>query len=136
MTAILFLGGEDPAGWLEEFGRTAPELEVRTWANRGDVADIDVVLGWRHPKGASKHYPNLKLISALGAGYEHILGDSDRPRGVPVVRLIDFKLTQAMTEYVLLHVLRYHRQQPQFEQFTRPGFTAAAGRPASGDSGA
>jgi glyoxylate/hydroxypyruvate reductase len=74
---------------------------------------------WRHPKGAPKSYPNLKLISALGAGYEHILGDHDRPKGVPVVRLIDLKLTQAMTEYVLLHVLRYHRQQPQFEQFQR-----------------
>jgi glyoxylate/hydroxypyruvate reductase A len=121
MHAILFLGGEDPAGWIEEFERVAPDLELRTWANRGDAADIDVVLGWRHPKGASKHYPNLKLISALGAGYEHILGDQDRPKGVPVVRLIDLKLTQAMTEYVLLHVLRYHRQLPQFEQFQREG---------------
>jgi glyoxylate/hydroxypyruvate reductase A len=121
MTAILFLGGEDPAGWIEEFKRHAPDLEVRSWANRGDTADIDVVLGWRHPKGEPKHYPNLKLISALGAGYEHILGDAERPKGVPVVRLIDFKLTQAMTEYVLLHVLRYHRQLPQFEQFQREG---------------
>lgn len=119
MPTILFLGGEDPAGWLEEFKRVAPDLEVRSWADRGDPAEIDAVLGWRHPKGAPKHYPNLKLISALGAGYEHILGDPERPRGVPVVRLIDLKLTQAMTEYVLLHVLRYHRQLPQFEQFQR-----------------
>ena len=119
MSAVLFLGGEDPAGWIEEFGRQAPGHEVRPRANRGDPADIDVVLGWRHPMGEPKHYPNLKLISALGAGYEHILGDPDRPKGVPVVRLIDLKLTQAMTEYVLLHVLRYHRQQPQFEQFQR-----------------
>ena len=121
MSAVLFLGGEDPAGWLDEFKRQAPDLDVRAWADRGDPADIDVVLGWRHPKGAPKHYPNLKLISALGAGYEHILGDQTRPKGVPVVRLIDLKLTQAMTEYVLLHVLRYHRQLPQFEQFQREG---------------
>jgi glyoxylate/hydroxypyruvate reductase len=121
MSAVLFLGGEDPAGWIEEFKRQAPDLDVRVWANRGDAADIDVVLGWRHPKGAPKTYPNLKLISALGAGYEHILGDAERPKAVPVVRLIDLKLTQAMTEYVLLHVLRYHRQLPQFEQFQREG---------------
>jgi glyoxylate/hydroxypyruvate reductase A len=119
MPTVLFLGGEDPAGWVDEFKRVAPDLEVRSWSNRGDPADIDVVLGWRHPKGAPKVYPNLKLISALGAGYEHILGDPDRPKGVPVVRLIDVKLTQAMTEYVLLHVLRYHRQLPEFEAFQR-----------------
>jgi glyoxylate/hydroxypyruvate reductase A len=119
MAAVLFLGGEDPAGWIEEFKRAAPDLDVRSWDTRGDAADIDVVLGWRHPKGASKHYPNLKLISALGAGYEHILGDPERPAGVPVVRLIDLKLTQAMTEYVLLHVLRYHRQLPHYEQAQR-----------------
>lgn len=119
MTAVLFLGGEDPAGWIEEFKRLAPDLEVRSWSNRGDVADIEVVLGWRHPKGAAKNYPNLKLISALGAGYEHILGDPERPKGVPVVRLIDTKLTQAMTEYVLLHVLRYHRQMLHYEQVQR-----------------
>jgi glyoxylate/hydroxypyruvate reductase A len=119
MPAVLFLGGEDPAGWIEEFARAAPDLDVRRWAERGDVADIDVVLGWRHPKGADKRYPNLKLISALGAGYEHILGDPERPKGVPVVRLIDEKLTQAMTEYVLLQVLRYHRDVPYYEQMQR-----------------
>jgi glyoxylate/hydroxypyruvate reductase A len=115
MPAILFLGSDDPDGWVAEFRRLAPDLDVRTLSNIGDHAEIDVVLGWRHPKGVAKRYPNLKLISALGAGYEHIMGDPDRPAGVPVVRLIDKKLTQAMTEYVLLHVLRYHRQAPEFE---------------------
>ncbi len=119
MPAILFLGRDDPEGWIAEFKRAAPDLDVRLWDDRGDPADIDVVLAWRHPKGAPKRYPNLKLIVALGAGYEHILGDPDRPAGVPVVRLVDDKLTQAMTEYVLLHVLRYHRLMPAFEAAQR-----------------
>jgi glyoxylate/hydroxypyruvate reductase A len=119
MPAILFLGRDDPEGWIAEFGRAAPDLDVRLWDNRGDPAEIDVVLAWRHPKGASKRYPNLRLIAALGAGYEHIINDPDLPAGVPVVRLIDDKLTQAMTEYVLLHVLRYHRQMPAFEAAQR-----------------
>jgi glyoxylate/hydroxypyruvate reductase A len=119
MPAVLFIGGHESAAWLEEFKRHAPDLDVRDWANRGDPADIDVVLGWRHPPGAPKHYPNLKLISTIGAGYEHVLGDPDRPRDVPVVRLVDLKLTQAMTEYVLLHVLRYHRDAPYYERMQR-----------------
>lgn len=119
MSVILFLGSDDPEGWLAEFARVAPDLDVRTLDEMDDRAAVDVVLGWRHPKGTSKHYPNLKLISALGAGYEHITDDPERPRGVPVVRLVDVKLTEGMTEYVLLHVLRYHRQVPEFEAAQR-----------------
>jgi glyoxylate/hydroxypyruvate reductase A len=119
MPTILFLGRDDPEHWVAEFKRAAPDLDVRLWDNRGDPAEVDVVLAWRHPKGAPKHYPNLKLIGAVGAGYEHIVEDTGRPAGVPVVRLVDDKLTQAMTEYVLLHVLRYHRHAPALEEAQR-----------------
>ncbi len=119
MSVVLFLGSDDPEGWLAEFARAAPDLDVRTLDETDDPAAVDVVLGWRHPKGASKRYPNLKLISALGAGYEHITDDPERPPGVPVVRLVDARLTEGMTEYVLLHVLRYHRQMPEFEAAQR-----------------
>ena len=40
---------------------------------------------------------------------------------MPVVRLVDDELTQAMTEYVLLHVLRYHRRMPEFERRSASG---------------
>jgi glyoxylate/hydroxypyruvate reductase A len=57
-----------------------------------------------------KTYPNLKGISSFGAGVEHILADPDLPPAVPVVRIVDERLTIGITEYVLLHVLRHHRQ--------------------------
>ena len=54
--------------------------------------------------------PNLKVILSLGAGVDHVLCDPDLPRGVPIVRLVDPYLTDAMSEYVVLQVLRLHRQ--------------------------
>src|SRR5262249_39285315 len=38
---------------------------------------------------------------------------------VPIVRIVDTDLTMRMTEYVVLHVLKYHRQQRLYEQQQR-----------------
>ena len=68
-----------------------------------------------HKPGDLARYPNLKAIFWLGAGVDHLLKDKDLPRQVPIVRLVDDGLTAGMTEYVLLHVLRYHRRLPELE---------------------
>ena len=52
----------------------------------------------------------MKLIVGLGAGVDHLLGDPLLPREVPIVRLVDPYMTDAMSEYVALSVLRLHRQ--------------------------
>jgi glyoxylate/hydroxypyruvate reductase A len=54
--------------------------------------------------------PNLKLIVSLGAGVDHIFRDPALPSGVPILRLVDPYMTRAMSEYVVLQVLRLHRQ--------------------------
>src|SRR5262249_36114512 len=44
------------------------------------------------------------------AGVDHILRDPSVPKGVPIVRLVDPYMTDAMSEFVALSVLRLHRQ--------------------------
>ena len=50
------------------------------------------------------------MIFGLGAGIDHLLRDPDLPRQLPIVRLVDPYMTDAMSEYVVLSVLRLHRQ--------------------------
>jgi glyoxylate/hydroxypyruvate reductase A len=88
-----------------------PELEVRIWPEIGNPADIDYALVWHPEPGLLASLPNLKLILSLGAGVEHILRDPELPRHVPIVRLVDPYMTDAMSEYVALQVLRLHRQE-------------------------
>ena len=38
------------------------------------------------------------------------------PPGVPVVRMVEESLTAGMVEYVLFHVLRFHRFMPRYER--------------------
>ncbi|HTT80682.1 MAG TPA: glyoxylate/hydroxypyruvate reductase A, partial [Stellaceae bacterium] len=75
----------------------------------GDPAAIDYAIVWRPPPGLLASLPNLRLILSLGAGVDHLFGDRQLPRGVPVVRLVDPYLSAAMSEFVALAVLRLHR---------------------------
>lgn len=61
-----------------------------------------------------RRYPNLKVIVSMGAGVDHLFRPPGPPPGVPVARLVDTQLTQGMTEWVLLNVLRFHRQDPEY----------------------
>ena len=87
-----------------------PEHEIRYWPEIGDRAQIDYALVWSPEPGLLASLPNLKLVVGLGAGVDHILRDPSVPAGVTIVRLVDPYMTDAMSEYVALQVLRLHRQ--------------------------
>src|ERR1700736_5300609 len=109
--ALLFRSSVDSeARWKPQLARLMPELEVRIWPEIGDPAEIDYALVWRPEPGLLASLPNLKLILSLGAGVDHILGDPQLPRHLPIVRLVDPHMTDAMSEYVVLQVLRLHRR--------------------------
>ncbi len=114
MTLVIIAPGERPEWWQREFTRVIPALEVRAWPDVGDPADIRYALAWKPPAGELAKLPNLKAILSMGAGADHLFSDPALP-DVPVTRVVDPYLTAGITEYVLLHVLRYHRNQPVFE---------------------
>jgi glyoxylate/hydroxypyruvate reductase len=109
--ALLFRSSVDSeARWKPQLAQLMPALEVRIWPQVGDPADIEYALVWHPEPGLLAALPNLKLILSLGAGVDHILCDPELPRDVPIVRLVDPYMTDAMSEYVVLQVLRLHRQ--------------------------
>ena len=109
--ALLFRSTVDSAArWRAQLTRLTQELEVRVWPEIGDPAAIDYALVWRPEPGFLASLPNLKLILSLGAGVDHLLGDPRLPLHLPIVRLVDPHMTDAMSEYVVLQVLRLHRR--------------------------
>jgi len=77
-----------------------------------------VALVWKAPGEIWERLPNLKAILSLGVGVNHVLGQKDVPN-VPVARLLDEHCTQAMAEYVLHQVLRFHRLDPDYAEQQR-----------------
>lgn len=111
-------GVDDAATWKAAFEKLEPGLDFRVWPDTGPVEDIEFVLGWRPKQGDLMRYPNLKAVFWLGAGVDWLLQQKELP-SVPFVRLVDPGLTAGMTEYVVLHCLRYHRRQPELEALQR-----------------
>jgi glyoxylate/hydroxypyruvate reductase A len=74
---------------------------------------------WKAPPGEMRKYPNLKLIVNIGAGVDYIVKDRTLPPEIPIVRLVDGEMSRMMAQYVLLAVLRYHRDFPAFEKAQR-----------------
>jgi glyoxylate/hydroxypyruvate reductase A len=120
--AILFYSEmDDPNPWRQALARGLPHIEFRVWPHTGDAEEISYALVWKPPQGLLQTLPNLKAILSLGAGVDGILRDTELPRDVPLVRLIDAGLAQQMSEYALYGVLHFHRQMHRFAVQQREG---------------
>ena len=119
MALILKTGSDRGPWWRAEFAKALPDLEFRQFPDVGEPKDIEFALVWKPDPGFLKSLPRLQAIFSLGAGVDHILEDRDLPVGVPIVRLVDEQLTRQMTEYAVLHALRFHRQAAAYEALQR-----------------
>jgi glyoxylate/hydroxypyruvate reductase A len=114
--AIVFYSTVDSAArWRAELARLMPEREFRVWPDIADPAAIDYAIVWRPPPELLASLRHVKLILSLGAGVDHLLANPGLPPGVPIARLVDPYLTDAMSEYVVLQVLRLHRQDLDYQ---------------------
>jgi len=115
----IFLVGEfdaqDHARWRESLTAHLPVGEnLYLPGNDYDPASIDVALVANPSAGSLAGLKNLRLIQSLWAGVDRLLADTTVPAHVPIVRLVDPNMTQAMTECALACVLYLHRQLPTY----------------------
>jgi glyoxylate/hydroxypyruvate reductase len=131
---LLFASAADSATeWQSALARHLPDLEFRVFPDVGDPSEIETAVVWRPPAGLLAGLPNLKLIASLGAGVDHLFADPQLPRGVPIMRLVDPYMTTAMSEYVLLQVLRLHRQDLAYLSQQRAGVWRPLPQPNAGE---
>ena len=120
MPAVLFRTDNDsPDQWREALSKRIPGLDFRVWPDIGDPKEIGFALVWKVPAGAYGGMTNLKAICSLGQGVDHIFAEPNLPEGAHILRIVDPWMAQAMAEWVLLQVLRFHRQGMEYEQFER-----------------
>jgi glyoxylate/hydroxypyruvate reductase A len=109
------------ARWRPLLARLMPEHEIRFWPEIGDPSAIEYALVWQPEPGLLARLRKLRLIVGLGAGVDHLLRDPELPRHIPIMRLVDPYMTDAMSEFVVLQVLRLHRQDLDYLAQQRAG---------------
>ena len=100
--------------WLEPLRSALPKEEVYNLSDSFDMETVEIALFGHKALGIFQRLSNLKLIVALQAGVDDLLKDPEFPKNVPVVRSSPPDGDPMIAEYVLLHVLRHHRQMPFF----------------------
>jgi glyoxylate/hydroxypyruvate reductase A len=116
--SILLIGEfteEEYAQWRETLTACLPRAETLYLPNDNyDPASIDIALVANAAGSSLTRLKNLQLIQSLWAGVDRLLSDPTLPADVPIARLVDPNLTQAMTECALAAVMFVHRQLPVY----------------------
>ena len=100
--------------WRDTFKAQLPDLEVRFWPEAGDVKDIEY-LAFMHPDfDQLPAFPNLKAMFSRSAGVESFIQHPKLPK-VPLGKVEPSGGDPMMTEYVIMHVLRLHRDMPGYQ---------------------
>lgn len=85
-----------------------PSSTILTWPDDG-AADAEVAVCWDPPHGLLRDMPNLRLIHSIGAGVDKLMADPALP-DLPVCRIRDHDLAQAMGEYCMWATIWFQRQ--------------------------
>src|SRR5258708_27256837 len=100
--------------WGETFKEQSPDLPIRIWPDVGELKDIES-LAFMHPDFALlPAFPNLKAMFSRAAGVDDIVKHPKLPK-VPLGKVEPPAGDPMMTEYVVMHVLRLHRDMPAYQ---------------------
>jgi len=98
----------------DEFKAQVPDLPIRFWPEVGDAKDIEY-LAFMHPDfSVLPAFPNLKAMFSRSAGVESFIQHPKLPK-VPLGKVEPSGGDPMMTEYVVMHVLRLHRDMPGYQ---------------------
>ncbi|MGA8760800.1 MAG: glyoxylate/hydroxypyruvate reductase A [Stellaceae bacterium] len=100
--------------WLDTLAEQLPDMEVRVWPDAGELVDIEY-LAFMHPDfDALPKLPNLKAMFSRSAGVEAFIHHPRLPKA-PLGKIEPPGGDPMMTEYVIMHVLRFHRDMPAYQ---------------------
>ncbi|MDZ7771345.1 MAG: glyoxylate/hydroxypyruvate reductase A [Balneolaceae bacterium] len=131
MSLLLVAPERDMKSLKESLLEVDPNLDVDLWPAVPNKKRVQFAVTWNHPRHLLGDFPNLKAVSSLGAGADHLLGDPDLPESVSICRVVAPSLVRQMQEYVLAavlnfqrHTLRYLRQKERSEWNVHPNIPA------------
>ncbi|MEM6633478.1 MAG: glyoxylate/hydroxypyruvate reductase A [Bacteroidota bacterium] len=108
MAIGIIIPDRDPQPIVSELKRYLGE-EIQVYPHITKVETITSILAWKQPKGIFSQFPNLELVSSLGAGVDHILEDPSLPSTVAVTRIVYENLGRSMARYAAGAVLQFHK---------------------------
>ncbi len=99
--------------WRDTFAEQCPSLEVRIFPEANDLQDVEYLAFIRPDFDVIPALPNLKAMFSRSAGVEAFIDHPKLPK-VPLGKIEPSGGDPMMTEYTVMHVLRFHRDVPGY----------------------
>lgn len=93
--------------WREALLEIDDNLDIEVWPRVENKDRVTFAVSWKHPEKVLDGYPNLKAVTSLGAGVDHLLKDEGIPESVKLARVMIPSLKSQMAEYVLNAIQNY-----------------------------
>jgi glyoxylate/hydroxypyruvate reductase A len=114
-TLLLHLSDVDEARWADAYRAALPGVTVVRQGEPYNPADVDYIFVWKPKADAFDGLARLKAVLSLGAGVDALLKHPSLPPA-PIVRYVDARLTQQMSDYVVAQVTMHHRLFTRFRR--------------------
>jgi glyoxylate/hydroxypyruvate reductase len=118
----LLLTDPMPAGYftaaIHAVDPTVDLFPYRPGISNAELADVEVVLGWRFPRGVAARLPKLKWVCAVAAGVDKLLVP-ELAADVMVSRIVDAEQGRGIAQFVVLMALRHARRLALYEEQQR-----------------
>jgi glyoxylate/hydroxypyruvate reductase len=101
--------------WRDTVATQLPEVELRIWPDAGNLDEIEYLAFIRPDFDALPPLPKLKAMFSRSAGVEAFINHPKLPKA-PLGKLEPSGGDPMMTEYVVMHVLRFHRDMPRYQE--------------------
>ena len=120
MSLLLIAPDRTVSSWKKAIHKIDPDIEIDIWPAIQNKERVQFAVCWNQPKHLLDSFPNLKAVSSLGAGVDHLLSDESLPASVGICRVVSSSLVQQMNEYIIgavmsirRHFTKYVRQKDQ-----------------------
>ncbi|MCX2863985.1 glyoxylate/hydroxypyruvate reductase A [Paucibacter sp. PLA-PC-4] len=118
--SVLLIGSWDDSEreqWLALLQEALPDEAWRLAPHE----DVEIAIVANPPSGSLQGLPMLGLIQSLWAGVDRLLQDPTLPEGVPLARMVDPAMNEAMAQTALWAVLGLHRRFFEVQAQQREG---------------
>ena len=105
MSILLVTGKKRDQPLKEAILKLDPDLHVEVWPHVEKPERVQFAVAWDQPKRIFQSYPNLKAVSSLGAGVDHLIQDESIPQDLNLTRIPDTSLITQMNDYIMAAVI-------------------------------
>jgi len=121
------------AMYREAFARECPWITLLRPSEVKDPESVRHVFAFSPGRQAFDPYPNLALVSSMGAGVDALLKHPGLRKDVAVSRLIDPEQAQMMAGFALYFIIGWHREMWRYQDQQAEGLWQPINRSAPSD---